>query len=206
MKKSEATRQRILDAAAGMFRRKGYAAASLNEIAERAEVRAASIYYHFDSKDDLLSAVLDIGIDRIHAAVRAAVEGLPAGATHRQRVCTAIETHLATLLQHGDYTAANIINFGLAPAPIRAHHHDRREAYGDYWRGLLAAAQVAGEIRPDADLSLIRLYLIGALNWAEEWYRADGMTIADMAGDDRIRVEHVSEAIQYRTLDRQEFF
>jgi len=183
MKKSEVTKQRILDAAARMFRLKGYAGTSLNDIAELAEVRAASIYYHFESKDDLLGTVLDIGIDRISEAVRSAVDGLPDSATHRQKVCMAIETHLATLLQHGDYTAANIINFGLAPEAIRARHHDRREVYGDYWRVLLAAAREAGELRASADLSLVRLYIIGALNWAEEWYREEGKTIAEMASE-----------------------
>ncbi len=181
VKKSEVTNQKILDAAAHMFRVKGYWAATLNDIAELAGIRAAAIYYHFESKDELLAAVLDIGIDRIHEAVRKAVESLPENANHRRKIHAAIETHLATLLRHGDYTAANIINFGLAPAPIRARHHDQREAYGDYWRLLLSEAQDAGEIRADADLSLFRLFLIGALNWSEEWYQPDGMSIADTA-------------------------
>ncbi|MDP6567374.1 MAG: TetR/AcrR family transcriptional regulator [Alphaproteobacteria bacterium] len=183
MKKSEASRRRILDAAAKMFRDKGYAATTLNDIARLARMRAASIYYHFESKDSLFAEVMDIGIDRIHDQVRRAVAALPDGASHRRKVHTAIETHLATLLKHSDYTAANIINFGLAPAPIRRRHRGRREAYGDYWRELLGAAQAAGAIRPGVDLSLFRLFVIGALNWSQEWYRPKGKSIAELADD-----------------------
>jgi AcrR family transcriptional regulator len=181
MKKSEVTRQRILDAAARMFRKKGYAATTLTDIAGLVGIRAAGIYYHFTSKDELFASVLDIGIDRIFEAVRAAVEALPEGAAHKDKITTALETHLVTLLRHGDYTAANIINFTLAPKAIRARNRERREIYGDYWKTLLHDAREAGEIRPDADLSLFRLYLIGALNWSEEWYRPDGKSIAEMA-------------------------
>ena len=131
-KKSERTRVRILDAAARMFRRKGYAATTLNEIARLADLRAASIYYHFGSKDEIFGEVLDIGIDRIHEEVRDAVAKAPAEADYRRKVHIAVEAHLATLLRHSDYTAANIINYGLAPDPIRRRHHDRREAYGDF--------------------------------------------------------------------------
>ena len=181
MKKSATTRVRILDAAAKRFRRTGYAATTVNDIAKLARVRAASLYYYFESKDELFEEVLNIGIDRIFEKVRRAVEAMPSDATYRQRIQVATETHLITLLKHSDYTAANIINFGLAPTAIRTRHHRRREAYGDFWRALLKKAQLAGEIRRDVDLSLFRLFLIGALNWTEEWYRREGHPIPVLA-------------------------
>ena len=182
-KKSERTRVRILDAAARMFRRKGYAATTLNEIARLADLRAASIYYHFGSKDEIFGQVLDIGIDRIHDAVRCRVDAMPAEASHRQRLRMAVEVHLATLLQHSDYTAANIINFGLAPDAIRRRHHRHREAYGDFWRKLLRDARRHGAIARNTDISLLRLFLIGALNWSQEWYDADGKSIKRLANE-----------------------
>ena len=182
-KKSERTRERILDAAALMFRRKGYAATTLNEIARLADLRAASIYYHFGSKDDIFLQVLDIGIDRIYDEVREAVAAAPDGADYRRKVHIAVEAHLATLLKHSDYTAANIINYGLAPEPIRRRHHDRREAYGDFWRRLLRDARRNGAIARNTDVSLLRLFLIGALNWSQEWYDADGKSIKRLANE-----------------------
>lgn len=181
MSKSEGTRQRIRDAAAKMFRKKGYEAATLNDIGRKADIRAPAIYYYFGSKEKLLEEVLDVGIDRIHDAVRDAVDAMPAEASHRERVEKAVHIHLATLLQHSDYTAANIINFGLAPRKVRAQNHVRREAYGDFWRELLQKAQNSGEIGSHIDLSLLRLFLIGALDWSHEWYRPEQKPIKQMA-------------------------
>lgn len=181
MKKSEITRTLILDAAARMFRRKGYEATTLNDIGKLVGIRAAAVYYHFESKENLLEEVLDIGIDRIHEAVRQAVEAMPPDATHRERIGLAIRIHLATLLQRSDYTAANIINYGLSPENVRTRHHTHREAYGDCWRKLLQDARDAGEIGTHVDLSLLRLFLIGALNWSHEWYRPDLKPIDEMA-------------------------
>jgi AcrR family transcriptional regulator len=52
------TRKRILDAAYVEFRRKGYARVGVDEIALAAKVTKRTLYYHFDSKDALLAAVL----------------------------------------------------------------------------------------------------------------------------------------------------
>ncbi len=52
------TRQRILDAAYKLFRRKGFTRASMDEIAEATAVTKRTLYQHFDSKDALLGAVL----------------------------------------------------------------------------------------------------------------------------------------------------
>ena len=56
---SEATRTRILDAAYALFRRRGYTRVSMDEIAAATAVTKRTLYYHFRSKDDLLSAVLE---------------------------------------------------------------------------------------------------------------------------------------------------
>ena len=56
---SEQTRQRILDAAYGLFRRKGYTRVSMDEIAAATGVTKRTLYYHFESKDALLATVLE---------------------------------------------------------------------------------------------------------------------------------------------------
>jgi len=57
-RKSEATRQRIIDAAYECFWRAGYTRTSLDTIAERADVTKRTLYSYFRSKDDLLAAVM----------------------------------------------------------------------------------------------------------------------------------------------------
>jgi AcrR family transcriptional regulator len=54
-----ATRQRILDAAYSQFYRKGFARVGVDEVANAAKVTKRTLYYHFESKDELLAAVLD---------------------------------------------------------------------------------------------------------------------------------------------------
>src|SRR2546430_14186798 len=53
-RKSEETRERLLDAAAKVFRDKGYAGARLSDIAELAEMHTPGVYYYFPSKEDLV--------------------------------------------------------------------------------------------------------------------------------------------------------
>lgn len=55
----EATRGKILDAAYKLFRRQGYTRVSIDEIAAAAKVTKKTLYYHFQSKDALLAAVME---------------------------------------------------------------------------------------------------------------------------------------------------
>jgi AcrR family transcriptional regulator len=53
------TRQRLIDEAERLFRERGYAATSLEQIAEAAEVTKGAIYGHFSSKEDLLLSAIE---------------------------------------------------------------------------------------------------------------------------------------------------
>ncbi|GGF37107.1 TetR family transcriptional regulator [Aliidongia dinghuensis] len=56
---AEATRQRLLEAAYDLFYAEGFGRVGIDRVAEAAGVTKRTLYYHFDSKDTLLAAVLD---------------------------------------------------------------------------------------------------------------------------------------------------
>lgn len=165
-----ATRERILLEAARLFRHHGYTATTLREVADASGIKAGSIYYHFESKDQILGEVLDKGIQVVAETVRQRVDALPADATARERVAAAIEGHLWGLLHHGDFTSANIRIYGQIPPAAKNRHRKIRRDYADYWDRLLENALERGELRPDSSTAVIRLFVIGALNWTVEWY------------------------------------
>ncbi len=57
--KSEQTRQRILEAALELFRVKGFAAATMREVASAAGVATGAAYYYFPSKEAIVLAFYD---------------------------------------------------------------------------------------------------------------------------------------------------
>ena len=66
--RSELKHAAIIDAAAHEFRESGFAATSMDRIAERAEVSKRTVYNHFANKDALFEAILEVLWDRAHRA------------------------------------------------------------------------------------------------------------------------------------------
>jgi len=58
MSKGEAARQRIIDAANKLIYQQGYQATSLADVADAIGVTKGNLHYHFNSKEDLLDAVI----------------------------------------------------------------------------------------------------------------------------------------------------
>src|ERR1700735_5438954 len=104
--KAEATRQSILEAAARIFRRDGYSAARLSDIAAEIGMKAGSLYYHFGSREALVEAVMEIGARRTHQAVAKALADLPPGSGGLARLEAAIESHLVMGLAQEDIASA----------------------------------------------------------------------------------------------------
>jgi TetR/AcrR family transcriptional regulator, cholesterol catabolism regulator len=167
--KSERTRQRILDSAAQVFAARGYADVSLRDIAEAANTKAGSLYYHFSSKDELVEEVLHHAIEEIHQHVRHAVDALGDSARPADRLRTAIDAHTESVIERTDYAKALLRITSQVPDPIRTRHNRYARAYGEYWAKLFEEARDAGEIRVDLDLTLARLLIVGAMNWTVEW-------------------------------------
>lgn len=168
--KSEVGRQGILNAAALLFRQHGYSGVSLRAVAQGAGIKAGSIYYHFASKDEIVTEILNAGILAVHTEVIAAVDALPADAPAATVIHAAVRGHLRSLLEHGDYTSANVRIFGQVPEAVRDANLVARRSYETYLDGLLTDLQADGGLRKGIPISRFRLMLIGALNATLEWF------------------------------------
>ena len=67
---ADRTRRRILDAAYDLFYRKGFGRVGVDEIAAVAGVTKRTLYYHFESKDELLASVLALHSELALARIR----------------------------------------------------------------------------------------------------------------------------------------
>ncbi len=176
-------RVRILDEAAQLFLRHGYAATSLRDIASSSGMQAGSVYYHFGSKDEILEEILRRGIVAVDDVFLTVAASHSAELTPVERLRRHVRAHLAALFEHGAYTAAHVTVFHSAPPSVRAASIPVRDAYEQRWQTLLR------EVAPytDADLTLVRLLLLGAMSSALEWFTPTGARTLDDVADTIVR-------------------
>ena len=72
--RSEATRRKIITSAVELFNEIGYPATGLGDIIERAEMTKGALYYHFDSKESLATAIIEEGSANLIHAFRSITE------------------------------------------------------------------------------------------------------------------------------------
>jgi AcrR family transcriptional regulator len=168
--KSALTRTRILDAAAHVLSANGYAGLRLTDVAAKAEIQAPAIYYYYASRDELIEEVMWAGIADMREHVAAVLSQLPDGTPPLDRLLAAAEAHLRHALEISDYTTASIRNAGQVPLSIRKRQILEEERYGEAWRRLINDLAVEGRLRPELDMYIAQMLVLGSLNWAVEWW------------------------------------
>jgi AcrR family transcriptional regulator len=157
----------VLDAAARLFCRLGYEGATVRDIARAAGMLPGSLYCHFATKEDLLVAVYVRGVEQICAAVGGAVQRHADPWGRLEAACVA---HLEAILRDDDY-ARVVVRVRPAEVPDAAPRLvAQRDRYEALWVALIAALPLPRR----TDRKTLRLMLLGALNWSQNWYRTGG--------------------------------
>lgn len=186
-RKSVLKRQKILEAAAKIFSRKGYAEATLAEIGKEAGTHAGSLYYYFDSKEALVEEVLNIGTHGVSKLVTKAVAELPSGTSNFERIRVAFRNHVSQMLLKDDFIVAYWKIVDQVPPEIRERHLNAPREYGRFLQSLIDDAQQAGEIRQDINGHMLRLMMVGSTIYALDWFNPKGelssVEIADILID-----------------------
>jgi AcrR family transcriptional regulator len=158
-----ATRARIVDTASDLIRRNGVGATRLDQVIAAAGVSKSQFYHHFDGKDPLVRAVIDLNGERVIRRERTTLgevstfEGLRGWADGLIK---------ANALQHGAYGCA----LGSLASDVADHDEEARAALArlfEEWARLIEAALIrirdAGELPPDANVSQLASGVLGAL-------------------------------------------
>lgn len=113
--KGEATRQRALDAALALFRRKGFDATTMRDIAKEAGLSLGAAYHYFPSKDALVMSYYRRLQDEHERLAR---EQTPEGADLRTRLRVLLRTKLDLLARDRKILAALFKNLGDPAHPL----------------------------------------------------------------------------------------
>jgi AcrR family transcriptional regulator len=167
-------RGELLQAAARHFARGGFDAASMRDIARDAGMLAGSIYYHFPSKDELIAAVYAVGVEQVIAAVETA---LAAKRDPWARLEAAAVAHLEALLARSPFPAVLIVDLTRLSPGLRRRLVGLRDRYERRFAELVAALPLPSGV----DRRLLRLQLLGSLNWTPTWYRPGQAKPAEIA-------------------------
>ncbi|WP_432479492.1 TetR family transcriptional regulator [Nocardioides sp. GXQ0305] len=180
-----AAKQRILDAAAEAFMRRGFDATTIDDIADQLGATKGLVYYHFRSKFDLFLAVYAEAMRRVRGRVE---PHAGTGGAGRERLTAMSVAHLLNLMT--DLAYHHTVHQGVRAqdsADLRVRQRDAlialnelRQDYEDMFRRVIDAGVADGSLRA-VDPRLAARVLLSSLNGVDLWYRRiDGQPLAEL--------------------------
>lgn len=158
--------QNVIDAAITVMSERGYAATSVQEIADRVGVLKGSLYHYFSSKEELLFRVLSEShaeTDRIADEVKAlGLEPIDELSEFLRRLCLWYLTHVDRANIY--FTESRQLTGDRLIETQRLGKHFVRQL-GD----LIGAARARGQINSALDTTLLTDFVLGALNSVRAW-------------------------------------
>lgn len=153
-------RMDLLEAAARLFATKGFHATSMRELARKLKIKAGSLYYHINSKDQLLSEICEIGMKGLSSNIDHAItsnQSLP------DTVRAIVRGHAQLIKQYGSYLSAYQNEYIHLAADVRERM--RLELIGFHRKidNVFKRAMDNGETSSNLDVKNARLALICVL-------------------------------------------
>lgn len=174
-------RDEVIDAAARVFHEKGYAAASIQDVADELGMLKGSLYHYIDAKQDLLFAI----IEDVHRRTMDELEQwltLEGGALVRLRAF--LHGQVLSYCRNVQRVGVFLQDLRSLSEEQRARILSERDRYDRVVRDLIRAGQEEGVIDSGVDPKLAAMAIFGMLNWIATWWRPDGPSTPEQVADE----------------------
>jgi AcrR family transcriptional regulator len=161
-------RAEIQEAAARLFRDKGYAATSMRDLARAVDIKASSIYNHFESKEDILRQICFDNAHRFLEGLQE-VERAEDSATNKLRTLINLHIQIAT----EDVTSITAFNdeWRHLNEPFLNEFKAIRRDYEHRFQAIIEDGMRKGELRP-IDPHIATYTLFSSIRWLYDWYKS----------------------------------
>jgi AcrR family transcriptional regulator len=172
--------------AAQVFRRLGYAQATLEDVAQEVGINRATLYYYVGTKEELLVSLLDRPIEELRVRLEEIAESPESPSGQLTRALREYSTGLAEQPELTVFVAENVHRAMKGPEADRIR--DNADRYGRVLAAIIAKGVSAGEFRSDIDPSVAVLGILGMFNWMHRWFDPSGRRSLIEIGDDFIEL------------------
>jgi AcrR family transcriptional regulator len=157
---------KIIDAAAKVFREKGYKEATLEDIATEVNMLKGSLYYYIEKKDDLLYAVVERPLTEMTANLTQIVQSSD---TPTVKLEKALKNHM-----YGFQTYQSELFVWISIEWFKSEFggeiHTLGDEYDRLFRKIIMEGVTKKEFRSDLDPKLITFAIFGVYNYLQRWY------------------------------------
>jgi len=176
-------RSDIIQAAAQIFRQKGYHGTSMQDIADAVHLQKASLYHHISGKQEILVDILDRALDLLIKDIEAVAKS---EIKPEEKVRQAMQAYVGRLTEDIDLATVLLQEHRSLEDESRAAHIARRDRLESIWREILEEGTKSGDFRK-TDEVITTFAILGVLNWMITWYQPGGRLtakeIANQFGD-----------------------
>lgn len=167
MEEITSRRQRILEAAAELFRDRGYAGTSMRDLAQAVDLQASSLYNHIKSKQDLLREICFNNAHRYLDGIRFVEANYEAPT---ERVEALIRLHIEIAMQ--DYTSITAFNdeWRHLDEPDLSGFRALRREYEQRFRQIIQQGMDTGVFKAH-DPTVVLYTILSSVRWIHDWYR-----------------------------------
>lgn len=151
---------RILEAAVKVFARKGFSFATISEVAKEAGVADGTIYLYFKSKDDILLHFFSFKAQQVFDRFREAVACGPDAVAKLRRL---VGAHLSEFQKDPDMALLYQVETHQGRRAAEEQIRAVSKSYQDILSEILEQGQQEGLIRRDLYVSLVRRFIVGAV-------------------------------------------
>ncbi|HSY14884.1 MAG TPA: TetR/AcrR family transcriptional regulator [Jatrophihabitantaceae bacterium] len=175
--RQRASRAEVLDAAAEAFMERGYAATSIDDVANRMGCTKGRVYHYFQSKGGLFLGVHRRALDM---AIEAVQPVSMSGGSARERLYLMAAAHARLMMEETSYMRLAVQHVEMSlTVEGRTSRQDLldvfalRHEYEAYFETVIAEGVKSGEFR-EVNPGLMAKACMGTLNWMTVWYRPGG--------------------------------